>query len=463
MPEGAISTGTPAAPVTSAPTTTPTPSTTPTAEPKVTWGSPDALDTTTKPAEKVGADEAAEHLGGDEFGDESFDEEFGEREAEKPEEFGSEAYQKLKTALASDPELFKQVKRAVSENKRYKEIAKSPEDLRQTFDRLDTLGGVDAIEAEAKEWSTVYSMFAAGDPGVLDYWAKDNPEGLSKLMPTAIDRYKDLDPAGWTHKMAQTFMATVHQSGLATALDTLASLEAVSKSPEAKQLLDKAIRVINAVNAHAEKSPERDLSPDQKKLDQRSQELSQKANALYQQGVSARVVPVMTKIAGNALNAQLKGRKLTTEQRKDVLADINREYATLAKNDAEFQKNAKALLAANETEKFLKLVTSNMERTMPMAARRVWRKFAGLSGLSDQEKQQRRTEGQSMREAGGGGTIAAMVKTGPPNPREVDWQRMRDEFGRDKADEAFSFGIKTAHGGKRFYYKKGDPKNVYTF
>lgn len=459
MPDAPVSAPAPAPSSSPAPASTPTPSTSSTPEPKVTWGSPDAIDSTVKPPEKVAGDEGGEPGDSGDFGDESFDDEISPPEAERAEEFSSEAYQKLKQALAAEPELFKQVKKAVSENKRFKEIAKSPEELRATFDRLDTLGGVDAIEAESKEWGEVYEMFRSGDPGVIDYWAKDNPEGLMKLMPSAYDRWCEMDAAGWTHASAKTFMATAHQSGLATILETLAE----SNDPAAKKLAEKGIGILNAVNAHAEKSPERDLTPEAKKLDQRSQELSQKENALYQQGVSAKVVPVMNKIATNALNAQLKGRQLKPEQRNDLMVDIRNEYSKLAKNDAEFQKNAKALLAANETEKFLKLVSSNMERTMPLAARRIWRKYAGISGLSAAEQQQRKTESQSRTEAGGGGTSQGMVKTAPPNPREVDWQRMRDEMGRDKADEAFSFGVKDLYGGKRFYYKKGDKKGVYTF
>lgn len=432
-------------------------------EPKVTWGGPESGEDTSKSAIETGDRAEIDQPATDEFGDETFDEEIAPETEEPKDDFSPEAYQKLKAALASDPELFKQVKRAISENKRYKEISKSPEELRIAFDRVETLGGLDAIEAESQEWSQVYEMFQKGDPGVIDYWAKDNPDGLAKIMPSAIERYKDLDPAGWTHSMAKTFMATVHQSGLASALDTLASLDAVSKNPEAKQLLAKVINVVNAVNAHAEKSPERDLTPEAKKLDEREKTLSEKESALYHQSVSARVIPIMGKTATNALNSVLRGRKLTGDQRKELVADINLEYSRLAKNDATFQKNAKALLATNETEKFLKLVGSNMERTMPVAARRIWRKYTGISGLSDQEKQQRKMEGESRREAGGGGTTAAMVKTGPPNPRDVDWQRMRDEMGRDKADEAFSFGVKNINGGRRFYYKKGDKKNIYTF
>jgi hypothetical protein len=137
------------------------------------------------------------------------------------------------------------------------------------------------------------------------------------------------------------------------------------------------------------------------------------------------------------------------------MKDVNLEYAQLAKKDADFQKNAKALLAAGDTEKFVKLCKANMERTMPMAAKRVWRKYAGIAGLNEADKTQRRAEGDARREAGGGGASTGTIKTATPKPQDVDWARMRSEFGRDKSDDMFMF--------QRKYYKKGDSKNTYSY
>lgn len=456
MPESSIPTSTPApAPApSSAPVSTPAPPTKSAPEPKVTYGAPDATET---PAEHVSdTEEHVETI--DDFGDESFDgPEVDEQTESTPEEFGTEAYQKLKAALAADPELFKQVKRAVSENKRFKEIAKSPEELRQTFDRLETLGGVEAIEQESQQWDTIYGMFATGDKGAIDYWKKENADGFDKAMPYAYQQWRD--SPGWTHEVAKDFMATVHKSGLASILETVGQ----TGSAEQKALINKAIGIVNAINAHAEKSPERDLTPEHQQLNQEKQQVAKEKNELYRQGINTKILPVLNKSVINALNTQIRGRKLTPEQRSDLIGDIKREYYELARKDGDFQKNAKALLDANETDKFLRLTSSNMERTMPLAARRIWRKYAGISGLSTQEQQKRKTEASSMREAGGGGTTAAMTKTGPPDPRTVDWARMRAEFGRDKADEAFSFGLKSVHGGRRFYYVKGNEKGVFTF
>ena len=73
MPDAPVSAPAPAAPAPSAPSTPAAPSTSTPSEPKVTWGSPDAIESTTNPAEKVGGEETTEQHGADEFGDEGFD------------------------------------------------------------------------------------------------------------------------------------------------------------------------------------------------------------------------------------------------------------------------------------------------------------------------------------------------------------------------------------------------------
>ncbi len=430
-------------------------------EPKITYGSPEG-DTQHTSEVRDGANETTQDdTSADDFGElDSFGDEEEAAITGEPEKFSSEQYKALKQALAANPELFKAVKREISENSRYKQVHETPEAAREAADRIESLGGLESIETESKEWSTVYAMFASGDPGVIDYWAKDNPQALSKLFPHVYDRVAESDPATWAHKAAGTFMATAQQQGMISNLETLSSL---GGSPEQKALIQKLIASFNAINDVSQRAPTQDLTPQAKQLADREKGLKDQESQLYQRGVSQQVAPLISKNAAMALNAVIKGRKLSVEAKKDLLRDINFEYANLAKKDSAFQNNAKALLAAGETEKFLKLVTSNLNRTMPLAARRIWRKYTGISGLSASESSARRAEGQSRRESGGGGTTLSVVKTAPPKPQDVDWGRMRQEFGRDTADEVFSFGKKGINGGIRFYYKKGDAKTIFTF
>lgn len=434
---------------------------------KITYGSPEGDGIAESPRTDDASAQAADDPGSDaadEFGElDAFGEEEESEAGIAPEKFSSEQYKALKAALAANPELFKAVKREISENSRYKQLYESPEAAREVHERVESLGGLDSIEEEAKEWSTVYSMFQAGDKGVIDYWAKDNPQALAKLFPHVYDQVAEIDPGMWNHKAAGTFMATAQQMGMVTALNVLSAMEAVKKSPEIKAQIDSIVEGLNRLNDIATKAPSRDLTPEAKALDERQQKIAQKEQEVYRSGLAQKVAPLVTKYAKNSLAPYLKNRQLNAEAKADLMKRTNQQYALLTSKDQTFQKNKNALLASGETEKFLKLSEAHLDRTMRLAARRAWRQYAGISGLNAIESAQRRAEGQSRRESGGGGTTLSVIKTKSPSAAEVDWQRMRAEFGRDGADEIFSFGKKGVNGGIRFYYKKGDAKNIFTF
>lgn len=468
MPETAIA----PSPTTSAPVTGGGESS---AEPRITYGSPEG-DASIQTSE--GQEHLDEQLGdstgtveeGDEISDFG-DADFGDDETNQPEKFTSEQYKALKQALAANPELFKAVKREISENSRYKQVHESPEAARAFSERVESLGGLDAIESESKEWSTVYDMFDTGDPGVLDYWGKNNPQAIAKLFPHVYDRMATENPAIWAHKAAGTFMATAQQQGMITALNALAVSDALKKSPQDAALVNQLIDSFNRLETISKQAPRQDLTPQAQALSEKEKNIADKERSLYNREVNARSESIVRKSALNELNRILKGRNLSAEAKRNLLDDLigtkdnplGGEYGKLLRKDPEFQKNAKSLLAARETEKFLKLVQSAVNRAMPRASRNVWRKYTGISGLSATESSQRRAEGQARRESGGGGTTLSVVKTPAPKPQDVDWQRMRAEFGRDGADEIFSFGKKGVNGGIRFYYKKGDGKTIYTF
>ena len=429
---------------------------------KITYGSPEGDSNVGEGTETV--DDSLQADGGEggeaeDFGD--FDS-FGEEEGEiEPQKFTSDQYKALKQALAANPELFKAVKREISENSRYKQLYESPEAAREVSERIEALGGLEGIEAESQEWSKVFEMFKAGDPGVIDYWAKDNPQGLAKLFPHVYDRMFELDKPMWSYKAAGTFVETARQTGMIAALNVLSKLESVAKSPEAAAQVNAIIDALNNVDAISKKPPTQDLTPEAKALSEREKNIKAQEHQIYINGLQQRIIPLISKAGMNALSRFLQGKKLTQDARKGLLEDVNREYARLSSKDETFQKNRKALLTAGETDKLEKLVKAHLDRTMPMAAKRAWRKYTGISGIGEKEAAQRKAEGQARRESGGGGATVTVVAGPPPRSGDVDWARMRQEFGKDFED-VFMFGKKPHMGGKRVYFKKGD-KTAYSY
>jgi hypothetical protein len=416
-------------------------------------------DQSQQPQDQGGADDTDDFgsWGEDETGDE-----FGEVDDKPQEPTAKDLFAKVKEKFGDDPATLKALKKALGMTSRYAEIPgfETPEKAREVADKLQSLGGLEGIEKETGEAATLWNMLAAGDKGILDTLGKEYGEGLNKLAPAMWDRLRETDKSTWNHREAQTFMATVHQSGIANALETLQMLPGVKESPEALAQLKKIIDAVNAVGNVAATAPSRDLSPEAKKLKDKEQSLANQERQIYQQGVSAKLAPIQSKHAQNSLKEVFKGRNLSAEAKKTLIADVKKEYSELAKQDATFQQNAKALLAAGETDKFLSLCEGSLKKLMGRAASRVKRRYDGVSGYSADEKSRRQAEGQSRKETGGGSAATATIKTVPPNTPElakiIDWNRMRAEWGgRDGAENRFQ--------NKRQYLKKGDSKNTYSF
>jgi hypothetical protein len=372
---------------------------------------------------------------------------------------------KIEELLKNSPEELKAVKAAHYELRQIKAEMqkagfKSPKELKAYKSRIDALGGPEAIEKEAGEWATTWAGFQAGDPAVIDSWAKENPEGMVKLSGPMLDWLHKSNPGVWANHMGKVFMSTLTQPSAGGGLSALASLNqlwdvpAIKESPEAQKLLKTIADRINTVHeaTKAGETASRGSDGDAK----RNQELETRTRTLYLKEVNMQASPVVESAARQAMKVALKGLKISKEAEADILSDIKRQFNNMQKADEVFQKNAKDLLGKNDTTNFLKVLKSAIARNMPRAALREARKYKGLSG----DSAQRKAEGQSRTETAGGGSAGqgrmrytGPMKQGGPDPAQIDYAGMRAQFGRKGTDEMLS---------RHEFLKKGtDGKVVY--
>jgi hypothetical protein len=372
-------------------------------------------------------------------------------------------YKTIKEALKAHPEQFKAVKKAVSMVKRFQEHFESPEQAAELLTDIQTAGGWDSVKQELGETATFLNGWNAGDPAVVNSWLDENGEGLNKNMPTILERWQKSDPQGWAHDAAGTFMATMLQPDSKTGLSPIAALnmlgqkEGIKDSPEFQTLMNR----IAGIQRTADQAPPKPAAkgPDETKLTQREQALKQQEANMQRQALGGKAAPILNKQANDALAMVAGARKLSDTNKANLISDINREFARLMEKDADGKSKRQRLLAAGQHDQWLKMVGSAASRTMPIAARNVWRKYAGIAGISTQERTQRKAEGQQRQESGSGGTSeAALTTKHPGDGRNVDRDAMREMFGsRDKADDAFLWGSQK-HGGKRVWIERGTKK-----
>ena len=383
-------------------------------------------------------------------------------------EFGPEVYKTVKEALKAHPAEFKAIKKAVSMVKRYQEHFESPEAAGELLTDIQSLGGWDTVKAEMGETATFLNGWNAGDQEVVKAWLKENGDGLAKNMPTVMETWWANDPEGAAHDASRVFKATLLSANSKTGMTPLAALnalgqkEGIADTPEFKTLM----AMVNNITTRADQAPPKAAAkgPDEAKLTAREQKIKEAEWNVQRQALGGKAAPMLQTEAQNALKLVAGARKLSEGSRKDLLGDIHREFARVVeKMDPSGKEKRQKLLAAGQNEQWLKLVKSAAARFMPIAARNVWRKYAGISGLSTQQKNERRVQAGQQKETGGGGASSAVIeKKSPGDGRQVDRDAMRAKFGsRDKADDAFLFGVKET-GGKRVWIERGTGK-MYTY
>jgi hypothetical protein len=368
---------------------------------------------------------------------------------------------KIEEALKDNPEALKAMKAGHFELRRWKENGfKSPEALKAHMTEIKALGGLDKIKSESQEWSNVYKSFQVGDPKVIEQWFQDNPEGMSKLMRPALQKYYDMNPQGWGKYMAETFMSTLSRpnaQGLSAigAFNQLYHVEGIQGNAQAEALLDQVADLINGVDRQAKANPEAEAGDT--KLSKKEQELNKREGNLYLQSVNTKVMPLLDAAARQAMKVALKGRTISKDAGNQLLIDIKNNFNARQKVDDTFNKNSIDLLIQRNTDGFIRVFKSAVPRNMPQAAQEEVKKRLAFAG----DAAQRKAEGQARTESQGGSTTAIheIKYSGPlvhggPDPKIIDYQAMRAKVGRKGADEMLE---------NHKFIKIGDSKNTWVW
>lgn len=375
----------------------------------------------------------------------------------------------LKKLLEADPDRLKAAERSYYENRNWKSTGfKNAQEAKQYRGEVDTLAtalgrtdgkkGLDALKAEASEWHQMETAWRAADPAIIKQFGDflDGP-AMDKATATWLGHYREKNPQGWSHQMAQMFMGELraqNAQGLSVLnnLNRLVEIANGLKNPELSTLLRSISERLNEINDISQQTPEAAPAASAKDAD-----LAKREKGLFTKELSMQVMPQIHGAAEKAAKVVLGNRQLKPEALKSFSDKIAKEYSRLAKLDADFQANAKALLDQKDIEGFERLTRSSIQRIMPRAARNINREYQDFTG-----GEQRRAEAESRVESAAGGSSASgqllrftgkMSPNGGPDPSVIDWQAMRAKSGGRSQAEEMLFNHQ--------FMVKGDAKNVY--
>lgn len=365
---------------------------------------------------------------------------------------------KIEAALKDNPEGLKAVKQAHYELRQYKAAGfKTPAEAKAFREGVESLGGLEAVTKDAGITKERLAQLHNGDDASLEWLMQEHAEGMTKLASGYLGRLAKSSPNVYAREMGKVFMATLRTAGdqgvsPLAAFNSLYDLESVKGDPQAQKLLKQIADTINAVDGAAKGSAE---DAGGGKLNEREQALKVQEHTVYLKDVNIRANPLVSSAAEQALSVAFKGLKISKESRAELLKDIKGTFNQLQKQDEVFQKNANDLLRARDTDKFLRVLKSAIQRNMARAALREARKYKGLSG----DTATRKAESQARVESSAGSVAATArvkysgpMRQGGPDPSVIDYAQMRSQYGRKGTDEML---------GRREFLKKGDPKTVF--
>jgi hypothetical protein len=296
----------------------------------------------------------------------------------------------------TNPALAKELKNLYFAQKAFKETF--PGGLPEAKKALETIGelggaeGIEGLKAEKAEWHEIDDKFAAGDPAVLDTFAKFNPEGFAKIIPAAIDKLAQIDPAAYNHALSGIFVSTLDNWRFADTLDRLAEDLSQVVGQDGKPLLGRQIQSVQKLAAQYEgirelaaKAPERKAPEGKGELDTERAKVAQERTELNTQYVSQQTETYAQKSYNAAIPAEAKNQGLNLDTLKSAgayerfMGEIDEEIGREIAKDKDAISKIGSSIATGRRDEAVRLSNAKFDAVKGQAIKKVVQRWARLT------------------------------------------------------------------------------------
>jgi|SRR5215469_3181690 len=344
----------------------------------------------------------------------------GEGVSPKPD--GRALPDQVKKALAklreTDPQAADVARRAYYEASDFKRVFPSVTAARDARDLIDSVGGAEGIQnlqGEANDYARELTAMANGDPSIVDELAKDYPESLPALVPHALEKLAQTNPAAYERTVAKAMATALRDKGVAHSVTRLLELIGDGKQQAAHDLASKLAQWISGVEEYAKSKPETTSgeTAEAKALRDRQAELDRRESSHFRTQVAHSVITAMNEAVNRGLAPFLKGSKLTAQQRSDLVNSVRGHIAKGFEGNTSYQERMKALLAGGDIKAVERYIRGQLSSDrVGRSVKAIW----GLRGFARPAKQ------PSGNGSGAATTAPAMVAS-KPSADQIDWKK----------------------------------------
>lgn len=336
----------------------------------------------------------------------------------------------LAEAKATNPEGYKQLKAEIFTGREAKQKLESlktragVEKVEDVFDRLDEIGGFEAVEeiqGEVQDYRQLDTAWINGDPTFIETAVNAFPDGFKKLMPGMLDKYSQIDRDGYNREMARVVNATIRNAELPTNLYLLkrifSSVQDQNLKQEGLQLLGGLEQWVKGINDLASQRPQPTAEPQKNaELEQREQSIQQRESEQFFNSVGGQAANYQRTEIAKELK-QLTGNKPVSN---DALRIIHREVMDslmerLAK-DPGFTSKYDRYCDARDMQGALKFLNTRAVQLIPELTKKAYRGIYGQAKLGGKPNPTTKPGEKPVAQVPKG-----WVKvSGPPKAEEVD-------------------------------------------
>ena len=238
---------------------------------------------------------------------------------------------------------------------------------------VEEFGGVEAVEQLQGELAThnADAELFEKDPGKwIEQAFAENSDVSLKAFAHSLDFVADNHPDHYNHLMAKVIKNDLDSS--LPVGDIHALLAGMKDNPKAQELAGKLAAYYNQRNKLAQKVPEKQIDPQQKKLDQQKADLGKKEQEIRNKSINSEAAPYMNRQIDTSLSKAAKDAgfdlaKLQKDQPNRYgrfLKDVRSAIHANVLSDGKWLDRYSAALASNDTAKCVRMLNARHDQAI---------------------------------------------------------------------------------------------------
>jgi hypothetical protein len=307
--------------------------------------------------------------------------------------------------------------------------------LREASELLENHGGVDGIAGMAEEVQASRMMeegFKAGDPVLVDTWAKEYPDGFKALVGHAIEKLEAVDLAAHDRALSGPMYKALDRCGVIGTITALETAIAGERYDEIQRHAGDLKQFLSELRNFATRAKAPDpLKGEREAFDREKQEFAGEQQKAFYGGIRSQVNTQVMGFTNQLLRQALAGKKIPIATGNRLRKAINEELATQVNTAPGYADKYKAVIGAGNSERAVHFIVAAARAKLPGVVKKLVREF-NLTGSGNASSAGVRRVAASGRASGGGSTV-----TGRPKTSDVDFTR---------TDKASWLGSIAGHG-----------------